>query len=329
MAGFKNVLGHEQAVQSLQNAIMLGKVSHAYIFNGEDGSGKKTLADAFAMTLQCEKGAKEACMECHSCKQALTRNQPDIIYLQPEKENRITVDDIRTQINADVAVKPYSSRYKIYIINHAERMREEAQNAILKTIEEPPEYVIIILLTTNSQTFLPTIRSRCITIEVRPVADEIVKDYLINSLSLSEDQANICTAFAQGNVGKAARLAGSEDFNHIKNEAVQLLKRIKQINLLELTSAVKAMEEFKLEISDYFDILTIWYRDVLVYKATMDANKLIFQDEIYEIKKQASMSSYEGIENIIKAIQLARTRVQANVKLELALELMLLTIKEN
>ncbi|SFQ21741.1 DNA polymerase-3 subunit delta' [Lachnospiraceae bacterium XBB1006] len=329
MAGFKNVLGHEQAVESLQNAIMLGKVSHAYIFDGEDGAGKKTLADAFAMTLQCEKGAKDACMECHSCKQALTRNQPDIIYLKPEKDNRIGIKDVRTQINNDVAIKPYSSRYKIYIVNHAERMAEDAQNAILKTIEEPPEYVVVILLTTNSQMLLPTIRSRCITVEVRPVADQIVKDYLMNTLAVPEDQAGICVAFAQGNVGKAARLAGSEDFNHIKQEAVSLLKRIHQIDLLELIGAVKMVEEYKLDITDYLDILMIWYRDVLVYKATMDVNKLVFQDEIYEIKKQAGMSSYEGIENIIKAIEVARTRLRANVKLELTLELMLLTIKEN
>ncbi|MGN0171017.1 MAG: DNA polymerase III subunit delta' [Lachnospiraceae bacterium] len=329
MAGFRNVLGHEQAVNSLQNAIMLGKVSHAYIINGEDGAGKKTLADAFAMTLQCEKGTKDACLECHSCKQAMTRNQPDIIYLKPEKENLISVSDIRQQINADVSIKPYSSRYKIYIINHAERMNEAAQNAILKTIEEPPEYVIILLLTTNAQMLLPTIRSRCITIEVRPVADEIVKDYLMKTLSVPEDEAAICTAFAQGNVGKAARLSGSEDFNHIRNEAVQLLKRIKNIDLYELVQAVKVIGEYKLEVDDYFDILSIWYRDVLVYKATMDANKLVFQDEIYDIKKQAATSSYEGIERILKAIETAKTRVKANVNLELTLELLLLNIKEN
>lgn len=329
MAGFRNVLGHEQAVNSLQNAIMLGKVSHAYIINGEDGAGKKTLAEAFAMTLQCEKGTKDACLSCHSCKQAMTRNQPDIIYLKPEKENLISVSDIRQQVNADVAIKPYSSRYKIYIINHAERMNEAAQNAILKTIEEPPEYVVILLLTTNAQMLLPTIRSRCITIEVRPVSDAIVKNYLMETLSVPEDEAAICTAFAQGNVGKAARLSGSEDFNHIRNEAVQLLKRIKNIDLYELTQAVKAIGEYKLEIGDYFDILSIWYRDVLVYKATMDANKLVFQDEIYDIKKQAATSSYEGIEKIIKAIDTAKSRIKANVNLELTLELLLLTIKEN
>lgn len=329
MAGFQNILGHKQAVESLQNAIMLGKVSHAYIFNGEDGVGKKSLAEAFAMTLQCEKGAKDACMACHSCRQALTRNQPDIIYLAPEKEKTITVNDVRTQINGDVVLKPYSSRYKVYIINHAETMNEAAQNAILKTIEEPPEYVVMILLTTNAEMLLPTIRSRCITIDLHPLADELVKKYLMEVLSVPEDKAALCTAFAQGNVGKAARLSGSEDFNHIKSDVVMLLKHIKQIDLFELTQAVKAIEEYKLYINDYFDIMSIWYRDILVYKATMDANRLIFQDEIYDIKKQANVSSYEGIENILHAIDQAKRRINANVNLELALELMLLTIKEN
>lgn len=329
MAGFKNILGHKMAVESLQNAIMLGKVSHAYIINGEDGAGKKTIADAFAMTLQCEKGAKDACLECHSCKQAMTRNQPDIIYLNPEKDHLISVKDIREQINSDVAIKPYSSKYKIYVINHAERMNEAAQNAILKTIEEPPEYVVIILLTTNAEALLPTIRSRCVMVDIRPVEDALVKSYLMDVLGVDEGKAAICTAFAQGNVGKAARLSGSEDFNQIKSDAVQLLKRIKQIDLYELTAAVKAISEYKLKVDDYFDIMSIWYRDVLVYKATMDANRLVFQDEIYDIKKQASVSSYEGIEKILQAISTAKTRISSNVNLELALELMLYTMKEN
>ena len=329
MAGFNNIIGHEKAVESLQNAIMLGKVSHAYIFSGEDGSGKKTLADAFAMTLQCEKGGKEACMNCPSCKKALTRNHPDIIYLKPEKDNVIKVDDIREQINNDMAIKPYSGNKKIYIINHADRMNEAAQNALLKTIEEPPEYGIIILLSENEEKFLPTIRSRCVTIEIRPVKDELIKEYLIKTLNVPEEEAAICAAFAQGNIGKAARLSGSEDFNAIKNETLQLVKRIRDMELAELTAAIKNIAEYKIGINDYFDIITIWYRDILVYKATMDANKIIFQDEIYEIKKQSSVSSYDGLDRIINAINTCKNEIQANVKVELALEKMLLTIKEN
>lgn len=329
MAGFKNILGHEKVIESLQNALMLDKVSHAYILEGEEGSGKMTTAEAFAMALQCEKGGKDACMECSSCRQALTRNNPDIIYLQPTKERIISVDDIRHQINESVSIKPYSSKYKVYIVDHAEKMNEAAQNALLKTIEEPPQYVVILLLTTNKETFLPTIRSRCVALQMHPVSDELICNYLQTVLGVSEEEALLCTAFAQGNLGKAANLSGSEDFLQIKLATVQLMKRIKEIDLYELTQAVKQIGEYKLRISEYFDLMTIWFRDILVYKATSDANKLVFRDEVYDIKKQASISSYEGIQKIIDAIMTAKTRINSNVNLELALELMLLTIKEN
>ena len=105
MAGFKDIIGHEQIIEHLQNAIGMDKVSHAYIINGPDKSGKMMLAEAFAMALQCEKHGKEACMECHSCRQALGHNQPDIIYVNHEKPNTISVDDIRTQVNNDIDVK--------------------------------------------------------------------------------------------------------------------------------------------------------------------------------------------------------------------------------
>ena len=153
MAGFKDIIGHEQIIEHLQNAIGMDKVSHAYIINGPDKSGKMMLAEAFAMALQCEKHGKEACMECHSCRQALGHNQPDIIYVNHDKPNTISVDDIRTQVNNDIDVKPYSSEHKIYIIDEAEKMNQQAQNALLKTIEEPPAYAVIMLLTTNADTF--------------------------------------------------------------------------------------------------------------------------------------------------------------------------------
>ena len=268
-------------------------------------------------------------MSCPSCRQALTRNHPDIIYLQQTKDKIISVDDIRHQINETITIKPYGNKRKIYIIDHAERMNEAAQNALLKTMEEPPAYAVVLLLTTNKELFLPTIRSRCVTLQMHPIADERIKEYLQNVLGVPEDQAALCTAFAQGNLGKAANLSGAEDFLEIKLSTVQLMKRIHEIDLYELTQAVKQIAEYKLRITDYFDLMMIWYRDVLVYKATSDANKLIFRDEVYDIKKCANTSSYEGIQKIIEAIDVAKTRINSNVNLELSLELMLLTIKEN
>lgn len=329
MAGFQDILGHEQIIEHLQNAIKTDKVSHAYILDGPDMSGKKMIADAFSMTLECEKKGTEPCMECHSCKQALGKNQPDIIYLQHEKPNTISVDDIRSQINNDIGVKPYSSPYKVYIVDEAEKMNVQAQNALLKTIEEPPAYAVILLLTNNAEIFLPTILSRCVRLSLKAVPDEKIKAYLMENYEVSDYKADVCVAFAQGNVGKAIELAESEDFNEIKNSALQLIKRLDDIELYEMTEAVKQISNYKLQINDYFDLIMIWYRDVLLYKATADVNKLIFKEEVYEIKKEASRSSYGGIENILEALEKAKIRLNANVNFDLVIELLLLTIKEN
>lgn len=142
-------------------------------------------------------------------------------------------------------------------------------------------------------------------------------------------QADVCVAFAQGNVGKAIALSSSDDFRELKAAAVQLLKRIHDIELYEFKEAIKQISEFKLDINDYFDIMMIWYRDMLLYKATTDVNGLIFKDEVYDIKKQASKSSYNGIETILEALERAKQRLKANVNFDLVMELLLLTIKEN
>ena len=329
MAGFSSIIGHEQIKEHLQNAISMDKIPHAYIFHGPDQSGKMALAKSFAMALQCQQHGTEGCMECLSCRQVLSGAHPDVIYLQHEKPNTISVEDIRKQVNGTVGMKPYASHYKIYIIDEAEKMNQQAQNALLKTIEEPPAYAVIMLLTNNAGTFLPTIISRCITLDLKVVPDGKIRTFLMEKYQIPDYKADICTAFAQGNVGKAIQLAESEDFNEIKNAALQLLKRIKEIELYELMEAVKQISEYKLEINDYFDIMMIWYRDVIFYKATSDVNRLIFKDEVYNIKKQASKSSYEGIENIIKALEKAKRRLNANVNFDLTMELLLLTIKEN
>ena len=329
MERFQDIIGQEQIKEHLRNAITAGKVSHAYIINGEKSSGKEFIAKVFAMALQCEKREEEPCQECHSCKQALTDNHPDIIRVSHEKPNTISVDDIRAQVNNDVAIKPYSGPYKIYIINEAEKMTPQAQNAILKTLEEPPEYAVILLLNTNVNSLLPTILSRCVVLNMKPVADELVKKYLMEQLQVPDYKAEVCVAFARGNIGKARALASSEDFENVKSEALSLLKYIKDMELNEIIAAIKKITEYKLEINDYLDILAIWYRDVLLFKATNDVNHLVFREEIQSLRKIAQRSSYEGIEKIIEALDTAKHRLDANVNFELTMELLMLTIQEN
>jgi len=329
MAGFQDIIGQDQIKEHMRSAISTGKVSHAYILNGEKSSGKEYIARVFAMALQCEKGGAEPCQECHSCRQALSKNHPDIIYVTHEKPNTISVDDIRSQVNNDVAVKPYSSAWKVYIIGEAEKMTVQAQNAILKTLEEPPEYVVILLLTANVDTLLPTVLSRCVVLNMKPVPDELVRNYLCTQLQIPDYKAEVCVAFARGNIGRAKALAVSEDFENIKTEVLSLLKYIQDMELNEIIAAVKRVTEYKVEIRDYLDLCAIWYRDVLLFKATNDMDHLIFREEIQALRKAAGHSSYEGIERIIKALDIAKRRLDANVNFELVMELLLLTIHEN
>ena len=348
MAGFHEIIGHEQLIAHLQSAIVMDKVSHAYIINGPKDSGKMMLAQAFAMALQCETSIRnregatgrpeeklspeilaEPCLECHSCKQALGNNQPDIIYLTHEKPNTISVADIREQINHDIEIKPYSSKYKVYIVDEAEKMNQQAQNALLKTIEEPPAYAVILLLTENAEILLPTIRSRCVMLKLRNIKDQLIKKYLMEQMEIPDYKADMCTAFAQGNMGRAIMLANSDHFNEIREEAVQLLKHINEMELNEIVAAVKNISVYKLEITDYLDIIMIWYRDVLLYKATKEIDKVVFKDQLQSIKEQARKSSYEGIELILESLEKAKARLKANVNFDLVMELLFLTIKEN
>lgn len=329
MATFKDIVGQEQIKEHLQNAISMGKISHAYIINGERFSGKEYIAQVFAMALQCEKDGVEPCQECHACKQALSGNQPDIIRVTHEKPGAISVDDIRTQINGDIAIKPYSSPYKIYIINDAEKMTVQAQNALLKTLEEPPAYAVIILLTSNVNSLLQTILSRCVILHMKPVSDELVKNFLMTQMQVPDYKAEVCAAFARGNIGKAKHLAASEDFEQIEEEALSLLKYIHEMDVTEMAAAIKKISDYKLDIGDYLDILAIWYRDALLFKATKDANHLIFREEFQNIKRVAARTSYEGIESVIKALSRAKARLEANVNFELTMELLFLEMQEN
>ena len=246
-----------------------------------------------------------------------------------EKPNTISVDDIRQQVNNDIQIKPYQGPYKIYIIAEADLMSVQAQNALLKTIEEPPEYAVIFLLTENAEVLLPTITSRCVMLKLRNIRDTLIRKYLMESLQIPDYKADMCTAFAQGNMGRAIMLANSEYFNEIREEAVQLLKYINEMDVSEIVKAIKKISTYKLEVNDYLDIIMIWYRDVLLYKATKEMDRVVFKDQLPYIQERARKSSYEGIELILESLEKAKQRLKANVNFELVMELLLLTIKEN
>lgn len=330
MLSFKDIIGQDLIKKHFITAIATGNVSHAYILSGEEGMGKRTLAEAFALSLMCQdRHGGEPCGQCHACKQVLSGNHPDVIYVTHEKPASIGVDDVREQIQDSIVIRPYSGRYKIYIVDEAEKMTVQAQNALLKTIEEPPSYGVILLLTANQDSFLPTILSRCVQLKCRPVGDEAGKRYLMEKLDISEEKAEICSAFARGNIGKMMDFATSEEFQNMYDRMVRLLKNIKKMDISELLASIKEMKDDSVDIYDCLDFMQLWYRDIVMYKVTKDINLMIFKREHNAINEICEKSGYDGLELILQAIDKARVRLNANVNQDLALELMLLTMKEN
>lgn len=329
MSQFKDIIGHEKIINHFQTAIHTGQVSHAYILEGETGSGKKMLARAFAAALECETGEGESCGTCHSCMMAESGNHPDIIWVTHEKPNTISVDDIRSQINGDIGIKPYSGAYKVYIVDEADKMNEQSQNALLKTIEEPPAYAVILLLAGQTGSFLPTILSRCITLTLKPVEEEKIKDYILAHTGISKEEAEFCAGYSMGNLGKAMALATCEQMTEMKKECVHLLAYIQEMEIYEVICFIKEISKYKEEILEFLDMMMIWYHDVLILKTTGNADRIVFKENYNILMKMAIHMSYEGLQNILYAFDKVKIRLRANVNFDVALELLLLTIKEN
>ena len=326
---FRDIVGHEDIIRHFRSSIEQDKISHAYIISGEVDSGKKMLANAFAATLQCEKGETEPCGKCKSCIKMASGNHPDIITVSHEKPGIISVDEVRTQVVDSIATKPYESRYKIYIIPDAQLMNPQAQNAILKTIEEPPEYGIILLLTSNLNKMLETVISRCMVLNTKPVRERDMLEYLMKKMNLTEDRAYFCLDFAQGNLGKAIKLADNSEYVQVIDSVVDVMKKIQHLDVDELAYALEHMQKFKMSINDYMDLMMMWYRDVLMLKVTGNIDKLLFKGEYSTMKKQAQVLSYKAIEDKIDAIAKAKTRLDVNANFDITMELLLLTLKEN
>ena len=307
-----------QAFDLLRTAFSRNRLPHALLIVGDEHQGASRL---ILQLLELMNGIRADHLDS-------VRDEYCRLVRPKSKSRRILRDDIR-------AVEPFlqqraaEGKWKIAVFMDAERMNDEAANAFLKTLEEPPAYAVILLLTTNVNALLPTILSRCVVLNMKPVADDLIRKYLMQALHVPDYKAEVCVAFSRGNIGKAKALASSEDFDNVKAEALSLLKYIKDMELTEIISAIKKITEYKFDVGDYLDIFAIWYRDILLFKATNDVNHLVFREEIQAIRTIASRCSYEGLEDIIKALDTAKRRLEANVNFDLTMELLLLTIQDN
>ena len=333
MADINDILGNERVKEHFIAAVHHKKISHAYIIEGDKGSGKKMLAAVFSKILQCETRQKteeeRACNQCESCIQMENKDHPDVIWVSHEKAGVISVGEIREQVVNTVDIMPYKGPYKIYIIDEAEKMNVAAQNAILKTIEEPPEYAIIFLLTTNRGAFLDTILSRCILLETKPVSGKMIKRYLGERYKIPEEEAEFAAGFSLGNIGKAEAIISSEEFQDLKELTLSILRYIHEIESYEIADKVKEYKKYKNRIEDFFDIFLMWFRDIMLLKADNSVNaeaakkKIIFKNEYAYLKKQVDKLDLEAIDYVIGKIHRARVRIKSNVNFDATLELLI------
>ena len=320
------IYGNDSLLESLRNAACKGQVSHSYILNGADGTGKLLIARYFARLLQCT-GEEKPCGHCLSCLQALSGHHPDIIEVGHEKPNLFGVDDVRTGINQTVQVRPYSSPYKVYILDEAEKMNQQAQNALLKTIEEPPDYVVILLLTSNAESFLETIRSRCVRLDVRPLPEDFIEELLLRRGAEKQDAVR-AARLSGGSLGKTFSMLESEPFRKMSELTFGILRDPLKLTMKDIHAFLGEMGKLREETENMFSLMELWFRDVMVMKAGKGEALLLFREEQDHIRAQAARMSYAGTNRVFDEISHARECLNANVNYELTLELLLIAVKE-
>ena len=309
----------------LRAAAKRGALSHALIFSG---SGDRVSAARYAAAaMECTAESKP-CLACPACRKVMQDIHPDVTFVRDAEHKELSIDTVRA-MRADAFIRPNEGRKKVYILPRGQDLGAPSQNALLKTIEEPPAYAVVMLLADNPDALLPTISSRCVQLNLKPVGDQLVKDYLMNEMHVPDYQAEVDASLAQGNIGKAERIARSPEYEETLENALRMAKYADSMPLYEIVETIKKLTAEKDNIDDYFDIFSLWFRDVLLFKATKEVDSLVFKQELNGIRERANKSSYEGLEKIIEAIQKARARLNANVNFDLTMELMFLTMKEN
>ncbi len=328
MYAFNDIAGNENVKRNLREAIKNNTASHAYIFSGGEGLGKKLAANTFAKALQCSGEGERPCGVCDSCRVFDSKNHPDVFYVVPTKTKAISIDDIREQVIEQVSIKQYKYRYKIFIIDKADTMTPQAQNAFLKTLEEPPEYAVFLLLASNLDAFLPTVLSRCVVLKLRQVSTEAVKTYLVKELGVGDNEAALYAEYAQGSIGKAIQAASSEEFAKMREDTVNWVVSLEKKDIVSVMSMAKEMEVYK-ERPDFLDIMYLWYRDVFAMKKLKDKKYLIQKDKEAQITAQAQSVTYEGLSKKLDAVWQAKRQLALNGNFQLAMEVMLLHLKES
>lgn len=271
---FNDVIGHDRQKGVLAKSAIDGSVAHAYIFAGPEGIGKKPVAAGFAKLLNCTakhlpENIPDAECSCVSCTKIDKGIHPDLIVIRFEGVKSIKVEQIREDIEDRIYLKPYEGKYKIVIVDEAERMSNSAQNAFLKTLEEPPPDSVIILITSEPNSLLPTIRSRCRIIQFSPLPEELVLEFLLNNTEMSPGDAAVAARVCDGSPGQALRL--NADSLELRKEFILALSELSRDSASRITGLVEALplgnsqEDFE-NLKLAFKFMSLWLRDIAMLK---------------------------------------------------------------
>ena len=250
---FNNIIGNINNKMILENAIKNDKITHSYIFSGPEGIGKLLFAKEFAKAILCDSKENKPCNNCKSCVEFENSNHPDFFIIDEQDETIKT--EMMKKLTKDILEKPLENKKKIYIINNSENMTREAQNTLLKTLEEPPEYIIIILITTNTNLMLNTIKSRCINIIFNKLSDDELKNYF------KEDITKEILKFSEGSISKAIKIKEKEEmYQQINTE----IKKIEQLNELEILKLKRIIFNKKEDIEEILEYLNLVFYDIII-----------------------------------------------------------------
>jgi DNA polymerase-3 subunit delta' len=340
MKTFKDIRGQQSAIAFLRGVIDKGRVASAYLFVGLEGIGKTTTALAFALLLNCENPKRgDACMQCGACRKIFDGNHPDILLIEAEKEGRaIKIDQIR-DLEKKIAFSPISAKYRVMIIDPAERMTDEAANAFLKTLEEPPPRNVFILTVRDQGDLFPTVVSRCQRVPFKPLAVEYIEDFLTHELHVDTERARLVARLSEGSLGRAQRLAADELFEQRAHWLERLssvggkpldavLDLAQECSMLEKTNHAGMTGPREENIALMLGIWKSWYRDVLLIKQGGDRDLAFNADMDSSLEEASSWYTVNALIGAISVISRAERDLMNNRNSLLVLERSLLALKE-
>ncbi len=327
---FSDIKGQQQAIHILQRAIQTKHIAHAYLFTGPEGVGKQKTALAMAQYLNCTdkqhtETSVQSCGKCPSCMQAMHGSQPDIILLEPDG-NSIKIEQIRTLL-AKVSLRNYDSAYKVIIINDAHLMTEQAANCLLKTLEEPTDNNVFLLIPAQVQNLPITILSRCQQIQFQALAPSLLQELLQQLHPAQQSRIGLVSALAKGSMRTAEDLLANEELAAARQDFYQLLAKLDNIRPAQIITWCEQWDKNKRMVKTLLELGQLWYHDVLLAVMGGDTSLLVNQDYLAELRTQSTAP-----ESLLAALQYFRTaaeQLESNASPRLVLEIALLKTQEN